>query len=360
LNFTADILVIGGGLAGSHLAISLQEKNQSVILVHTNYKKGECASLAPATLFNPAAALQAKKSLFAEESYAEFKQLQKSLGDSDHKIINENGVLRPCTDNRLYENFKKSALSPEWQGEWITWLERDELKMKHPTMQNMLGALMVNAGFTVNTPALIEHLHKKFVSNSGKIIEGLVQSVKLNEPIWEVMLDDGSVLKTRKIIFANGFGIKNFKEWSFLKLHPVKGETLTLKNTPISFPNAISARGYLAFLDKDLVIGSTYKHHFNQIEPDQSAQDYLLKKLTTIFPNVNTGILAKELWSGVRLSTSDRLPIIGEHPDLKNMFIITGFGSKGLMYSQISAIELANFITTNKPIRKEFSIQRFL
>lgn len=360
MNSSADILVIGGGLAGSHVALSLQEKNQSVILVHTNFKNGECASLAPATLFNPATALQAKKSLFAEESYNQIKKLHTSLGNSDHKIINESGVLRPCTDDRLYENFKNSALSPEWAAGWIDWFEHDELKLKHPTMNNMLGALMVNTGFTVNTPALIKYLHESFESKNGKIIEGSVKSVKLNGTIWEVNFNDGNVLMSKNVIFANGFGIKNFKEWSFLKLHPVKGETLAIKNPPINFPHAISARGYLAFLDNNLVIGSTYKHHFDSIEPDQSARDYLIKKLSSIYPDTNIDLTSTELWSGVRISTADRLPIIGEHPDLKNLFIITGFGSKGLMYSQIGATELANFITNSKPIRKEFSIQRFL
>jgi len=355
-----DVIIIGGGLAGSHLALSLQTQSVSVGLIHSNSSQGHCASLAPAALFNPAAALQAKKSAFAEESYALIRSLISSFSAHEKSIIQENGILRPATDDRLYDNFKRSANDSDWPAEWIEWLEGDDFLSRFPELNHALGGLLVHVGLTVNTPLLIDLLHNRFLNLGGQITEGLVVSVAQKNHKWVVTLENGVDIETEKVVFANGFGIKKFDEWSFLKLHPVKGETLTLNDTSVQFPHSIASRGYLAFLDNQLVIGSTYNHHFDDIKPDNSSKNYLLNKLMVHFPEEEIHDLTLNLWSGIRITTPDRLPVIGEHPSLENMYILAGFGSKGLMYSQLTAIELADLILHNTPVRQEFSIHRFL
>lgn len=360
INLKKDVIIIGGGLAGSHLALSLQTQGISVGLLHSNSSQGHCASLTPAALFNPAAALQAKKSAFAEESYALIQNLISSFSAYEKSIIQENGILRPATDDRLYDNFKRSANNSDWPAEWIEWLEEDHFSSRFPELDHALGGLLVHVGLTVNTPLLIDLLHNRFLNLGGQITEGLVVSVAKKNNKWVVTLDNEADYETEKVVFANGFGIKKFDEWSFLKLHPVKGETLTLNDTSVQFPHSIASRGYLAFLDNQLVIGSTYNHHFDDIKPDNDSINYLLSKLKVHFPEEDVNNLSMNLWSGVRLTTPDRLPVVGEHPSFENMYILAGFGSKGLMYSQMTATDLADFILHKTPVRQAFSIHRFL
>jgi len=73
----------------------------------------------------------------------------------------------------------------------------------------------------------------------------------------------------------------------------------------------------------------------------------------------------KSQWAGVRASTPDKMPIIGPHKTVKNLYLLAGLGSKGLLYSAYLADMLIQNITGSSKesesgiIAEEVHIKRY-
>jgi glycine oxidase len=64
--------------------------------------------------------------------------------------------------------------------------------------------------------------------------------------------------------------------------------------------------------------------------------------------------------AGVRPTVRDRIPVLGKHPEHKHLYILNGFGSRGVMCAPTLSRELVEHMFEEKPIDKETDINRFL
>ena len=48
--------------------------------------------------------------------------------------------------------------------------------------------------------------------------------------------------------------------------------------------------------------------------------------------------------AGIRPTTKDRRPLVGSHPEYKNVFVVNGLGTRGVMMSPFVAEQLFNHI----------------
>ena len=63
--------------------------------------------------------------------------------------------------------------------------------------------------------------------------------------------------------------------------------------------------------------------------------------------------------ASIRPSTIDRRPIIGSHPNYKNIYLLNGMGSRGVLLAPTLSFWLYNHIYKSSPIPKEADINRF-
>jgi glycine/D-amino acid oxidase-like deaminating enzyme len=102
----------------------------------------------------------------------------------------------------------------------------------------------------------------------------------------------------------------------------------------------LSSRGYAVQIDDGhWILGSTYEHEFTDMEPDPAFDAYIVDRFKAMFPQP-LGIEVIGRWSGVRVGSANRSPILAEHPDKPGHWVITALGSKGLLYSQVLAQKL--------------------
>jgi len=358
-----DAAILGAGIAGISLARSLTGLGVRVLLLDKS-KAGSGASGAPLALLNPATGRRAKKAWNAGQCMQKTVEVLRDLQEiNTDPIFAENSVLRPSIFEGLSEHFRKSPQKYDWPDSWIQWLDEEEIKKTIPGVTCYEGGLRVNPASTVHLPNYIRaSLSDLQESGVGYLNNTNPEIVKHNNA-WSVRTDNYNY-SVRYLFHTAGHGITNFSEWKFLNLHPVKGQILTVFfEKDIPFDCSISALGYIARLPaypKMLVIGSTYEHNFKFLDPDPEGKEYLFKKLKLILPGMTQKISEYEQWSGIRISTPNYLPVIGEHPKIKNLFVYTGLGSKGLLYGQHCADLLAEQLVNNKPVPDEISINRFL
>jgi len=63
--------------------------------------------------------------------------------------------------------------------------------------------------------------------------------------------------------------------------------------------------------------------------------------------------------AGIRPTVRDRRPLVGQHPRYNRLYVLNGFGSRGVMIAPYAAQQLFNKIESNQPLEDELDITRF-
>ncbi|MCH8568266.1 MAG: FAD-binding oxidoreductase [Balneolales bacterium] len=364
------IAIIGGGLAGSMAALSLARRKAEITLFHQN-SSSPVGSMVPLALYNPAAALRAKKAWMAEACHESLHSVLDEFRDfwgNCDDIITENGVYRPALDLQMQEFFKESSQRDDWPEGWVSWIEPEEIKLRFPGVENRFGGLLVPVGLTICTPLFLEKIHTLLREKYGATI--------LNEKVLRISETQDNVrisyLEKEQTadaaVLASGEGLEVlfslYDGFPALKLHRVKGQCIEFKDDgSMPFEESLSARGYIAKCGEKAVAGSTYEHHFTDFKISGKARNELLDKIRKTLPGgfpESKEIHVLNQWSGVRLTTPDRKPLLGRLPGTSRQWITTGYGSKGLTYTPYCGNVLAANLLYNESIPFEVNLSRFL
>ena len=103
-------------------------------------------------------------------------------------------------------------------------------------------------------------------------------------------------------------------------------------------------------------IGATFNWKDKTTEPTQEGKNELISKLNKVI-NVPYQIIAHS--AGIRPTVIDRRPLVGTHPLHKQLAVLNGLGTRGVMISPTIANSLFNYIEKGTPLEKEISIERF-
>lgn len=62
--------------------------------------------------------------------------------------------------------------------------------------------------------------------------------------------------------------------------------------------------------------------------------------------------------AGIRPTVKDRRPLVGQHKDYKNMYLLNGLGTRGVMIGPYVAKQLYELIHKDIPLEKDISLSR--
>lgn len=359
----ADVLVVGAGLAGLSTAIALADKGLRVI-VTDKHEIASGASGVPIGLVNPAAAKQANLSWHAKHCMAALSDyLDRAAKYSDKIFCRKTGVLRPSADQSTLEAFRSSLTRHAFPSGWAKWMDTDEADAFHPGLTHTGGALWIPEGYSVDVAtylsglaSLLHHLGSEVVTHC----EIVSKQHDRSSGAWIVHLSDGTTAATDHIVYAVGSSILRDDDWNWMPVHPIKGQmALYHSSDAIGWTHAVAARGYIAHLNHhDWVIGSTFEHSYKSLEPDTEGLKFLEEKVDSVLPELRPASSLRKQWSGVRLGTPNRLPVVGRHPSIHGNWLFAGLGSKGLLFSAYIGQLLASAIVDQTELPHEIDIQR--
>jgi glycine/D-amino acid oxidase-like deaminating enzyme len=123
--------------------------------------------------------------------------------------------------------------------------------------------------------------------------------------------------------------------------------------------NEVLNRGaYLMPLGNDrFVLGSTFDNDAVDEICTNEAKEDLLGRIEKF---VKADVRVESQFAGIRPAVQDRRPIIGTHPEFRQLHIINGMGSKAVLLSPWLAEKLLEHIENEAEIPKEVSINRFV
>ncbi|MEX1012574.1 MAG: FAD-dependent oxidoreductase [Waddliaceae bacterium] len=284
-----NISILGAGFCGVAVAWYLKKSapHLNVTLIDPN-GIGNGASGVSAGLLHTFGGARAKLSRFGREAYQETIHL---LGIAGTSVYKKTGIYRKAMSDEQMLAFKKSAELYD-----DVHLESD--------------GILISSGIVVDT--------RTYLNKLWSACEQL--GIKFS---YENISSDLT-------IYATGANTKALLPELPLRL--IKGQTLTLKwpdaLEPLKVP--INSKAYLICHGKTATLGATFEREFKSWEPDIAfASKQLLPHLEKMFPDLlNAEIISCN--AGIRVAAPDHLPLV-KRLDQKH-FVITGMGSKGLLY----------------------------
>lgn len=319
------------------------------------------ASGTPLGLVNPATGRFGNKVWEAEKcldsTAHDLKEVQQHI---PVRLYDKTGILRPAQDEKMASRMKENVTSQDWPEGWCRWLDKSEIHAKNPDLNCIKGGMWLPHGLTVNVPTYLKAKAEYLTKKGLKIITNTEYSIQEKGSNFKFNFSGRDDIQTRALIFAAGYETSKLADWKFLPLHHIKGQVAIYESSLAKeFTYSISALGYIASISSSrFVVGSTYEHEFDDIEPDIEGLDYLVNRMSKVYPRLFKESDLVQQWAGVRASAPNRKPYLGRHPEKQNMFVFTGLGSKGLLYSSYMGGLLADYIIKGDPIPHEISLDR--
>jgi glycine oxidase len=161
----------------------------------------------------------------------------------------------------------------------------------------------------------------------------------------------------KSIIFCEGHLLRCNPYFDWLPMNPAKGETITVKTNARTGGNIFNRNGFIVETDDgELKCGATYEWKDLSDFPTEKGKAQLEVKLRNMISSEYT---ITSHTAGVRPSSSDRRPLIGEHPVFSNMFVFNGLGTKGVMLAPYFANNFVLFCIEKQELNPEADIKRF-
>lgn len=343
-----DYFIIGQGLAGSALAWELIQRGKSV-MVYDEPKENR-ASASAAGLFNPVTGRVMTKSWNADALFPFLEKFYSSAGKALGKLfLHSLPIYRPFISHEEREQWKTKSKSPE--------IKKFVLKFHdNPSFANQVinpfGGIEIAQSGYLNVGLWLSAV-RDYLKGHGFYAEEMFRE-------HELLVDTTIRYKeymADKIIFSNGSAALQSRWFGWLPLRPLKGETLDVKVE--AKPERIFNRGvYLVPSGGENLckVGATYQHGPFLEGPTPEAREDLKAKLNELI-KLSFEVVHQD-W-GIRPTTPDRRPMLGQHPRNKNVIIFNGLGTKGVSLSPYFAHQLAGWLEGKGDLSAEVNIYRF-
>ncbi|MFI0434670.1 MAG: NAD(P)/FAD-dependent oxidoreductase [Parachlamydiaceae bacterium] len=327
------IAVIGAGFSGLAIAWHLLNSIKPQPNVHLFDSKpiGKGTSGIAAGLLHPFAGAHAKLNWRGHEGVKATKELIEVASEAlQHRVTTkEEGILRLALNDAQILDFQKCA---EQFPHDVEWLNPALCQQKAPGCAYVPG-LWIKKGMVIHSPLYLQGLWKA-CERKGAIFE-----IKTIHSLKE--LDHFNLT-----IMATGAETLQLPELASLPLTLVKGQVLEFSwprnRAPLSC--ALNSRVYLLMTQSktSCLVGATFEKGFNKASIDlEVAQRELLSKALELYPPLKEASIMN-CYAGIRVVTPQHSPLMQRIGS--NQWVLTGMGSKGLLYHALFAKELVKLI----------------
>ncbi len=365
-----SVVVIGGGLAGTSVAVALARRGWDITLIERNSALSNEASGNPGGVVMPAVSLDFNPA--SQFSYTAFRYAL------DHFM-----QLEPHSKTPFFHPVgvvqlnRKTALIQDAIDKHFTALSARVLSAEQLSRMTGLDAGDALYFPTAGWASPVSLCQAQIESQSKRIRIIFAREVihlQRRKASWSVFDRNEELIEAPVVVIANGTDANRFTQTAPISISPVRGQISFISALAFKKPVAnviCSNRGYIIPNRPDtLIIGATYERDTSNAEVTKYSHRENLRNLQSIdiTGTASTDIIVGGR-AGVRATTEDHLPIIGGVPrfsayretyqDLhhgrpakdypppdyhEGLFIAAGFGSRGVTHCPYCGDLLARLI----------------
>ncbi len=413
----ADIVIIGGGIAGLSTAYYLSNEGHRVTVLDKGEIAGNCsygnAGMIVPSHFVPLASpgmiskgirwmFNSKSPFYVRPSFS--RDLigwgLQFIKHANARHVKEAAVpLRDLSllSHQLYSSLAKKpgfniglqhrgilafyktekAAEEEWHlvqdatalGLDMAVLNPAECKVLQPGLDlNVLGAVHYRCDAHLSPMALMDALQAHLRQKGATILTNHeVGQMVTDNGVLQAVIANGKVFRADQFVLATGswspavarkMGIK-------VPLLPGKGYSFMQPNTGgnVQIPALLcEARVAMTPMQGQIRYGGTMELGRMNEKVNMNRVEGIVSAIPDYFPNLTIRMpVTSEVWHGYRPSSPDGLPMIGYSSKLKNLVIATGHGMMGLSLGPATGLLVSQLITGQKPDinLSPFSPERF-
>jgi len=342
-----DYIIVGSGLAGILFCEVLKQHNKSFIVYDNS---SQHSSTVAGGLYNPVVLKRFTQVWKAKE--------QLDLGLPMYHVLEQELDIKLDYKIPIHRLFA----SVEEQNNWFAACDKPSLSnfLSTEILHSTNAALKSNFGYgkvldtgRIDTATLIKN-YREYLDKKGQLIKETFVYNELASNQTHVTYHN---YEAKNIVFAEGFGITKNPFFSYLPLKPTKGELLTIHAPDLKIDFVLKSSVFLVPLGEDIyLVGATYE--WSDMSPNITikAKEELLSKLDKF---LNCDYTVVKQVAGIRPTVKDRRPLVGQHLQHKNMYVLNGLGTRGVMIAPYVANQLYSFIEEGKHLETEIDISRF-
>lgn len=338
-------LIIGQGLAGSALALTLLERDIPFHVID-RFDQGSSSRVA-AGLINPVTGRNLVAGWKAEElvphAFQFYRKAEELLGA---KFLHEMPLMRIFRNageaERAKEGLSESPFLRELKpGEWPS-------KAFHAPH----GAVAISPAGWLDTVAYLDAV-RALLTNRGLLTDASVDWSALQPTKDKVSI---AGITAEVVVSCEGAAAMHNPWFPNLPFSPTKGELLTIEAPELPQDCMVMKGHFLVPLGGgQFNLGATYNWNDLSTQPTPSARLVLeqsLREMTTATYHV------ADHRAGIRPSTRDRMPLLGSHLEYPRLALFTGLGSKGVSQAPWLANHLIEHLEKDVSIMPEIDWRR--
>lgn len=350
MTIKTDYLIIGQGLAGTFLTHELLRLNRDCIVIDPDTHN---ASKTAAGMVNP---VVLKRFSPVWQGKAQILTARQTVAELEEKLQTPLDYHFPIYRIFHNENEKQTWGKKALDDTLSELLDNDFIDSPTPQIIAPHGLGKVHFGGRVNLTRLLS-AYRSYLQKQGKIRTEAFDYQKLLITDTHVEYQD---IIAEKVVFCEGYGIKQNPFFGDLPLKGNKGEVMTVRIPNLHLSAAIKSKVFIMPLpeqgDDVYFVGATYNWTDKDDHPTVAGKNELLEKLQSF---VKGDIEVLQHRAGVRPTVIDRRPLLGQHREYSPLYLLNGLGTRGVMLGASMAKHLCDFMEQQKPLPHVVDIRRF-
>jgi len=342
-----DYIIVGNGLAGISFCETAIRHGKSFVVFNNDSQN---SSKIAGGLYNPVILKRFSEVWQAHEQLDLMADFYSNLSNRIHgKFDFKTPILRKFfsieEQNNWFAASDKKALNP--------FLSTSLCFDKYDGIDSPFGyGEVLQTGF-VDTALLL--------SKYQEYLESL-NLLRLESFEYDALIikDDKLIYKdfeAKHIVFAEGFGLHANPFFKELPLDGTKGELFIIKAQDLKLDVIVNTSVFILPLGNDLFkVGATYNWKDKTDLPTEEGKIELTDRIKEI---ISCEFEIVKHYAGVRPTVKDRRPLVGTHSDYKNLHVLNGLGTRGVMLGPAMAKALFDKIENDISLDKEIDIVRF-
>lgn len=342
-----DYIIVGCGLAGIAFAETALQNGKSILVFDNNSQQ---SSRVAGGLYNPVILKRFSEVWNAQEQItlldSFYGNLEKKLNSKfDFKLPIYRKLFSVEEQNNWFQATDKIGLSP--------FLSTKLISKKYNGIDSPYSFGEVLQTGYVDTEALL-NAYQNYLKAENLVSE---TAFDYNNLVFNHEFVQYEEIKTRHVVFAEGFGMISNPYFGHLPLDGTKGELLIIKAPNLNLDVVIKTSVFILPLGNDLYkVGATYNWKDKTNVPTEEGKQELLENIKEI---LHCDFEIIEHLAGVRPTVKDRRPMVGTHPIYKSIHLLNGLGTRGVMLAPAMAKDLFDNIENQKPLDTQIDIKRF-
>lgn len=345
-------LIVGLGIAGLNLCHQLEKAGKSFLVIDrcpTN-----SSSLIAGGIYNPVVLKRKVKSWKVDELFPflveTYRELEQKL--ETEFLLHDFPILKPISSSDELQEWQR-AVDDGRLNPYVHSVSGS--KPSGPFQHSVIASATIeSAGFVRFNKLILAY--REYLKSKELLMESDFDydEIKLGEKI------DFKGISADRIIFSEGRLISENPFFNWLPFRPTKGQMLTVRVPEELTPDKIYNQQFLLFPTEEknvFRLGATYEWHNLDEVPSQKSTDELIERAQKAL-NIEFEVLDAQ--AAIRPNVADRRPTIGRHPEIENMFLFNGMGSKGVMLAPYFAKQLVDHIYRGMAIDAEVDLNRFI